>query len=573
MKKNIISSVKAVLVFMSLSLLFGACSNTDGQPRDSDNSSVTESDNEITDFSKLSLPLADGMTRANGDEDGVIIPPLSPIEPPVDGTAVIDAIYDNIHGVIINQKKVYNAGFAFDQMSIFNPSSNQIYPGSVFVGSSITNGKFMNLKSTIGMITWSANGLYPQNPGDSYVRNVVDPKSSDYNGTMQGWGSIPALPLAATTTFEVNEVSNSQEIGIQIGIGYDSDDLKAKLNLTGKHEKMKTHVLVKAVQKAYSVALDVPNSKNSILKTADVEDMDGVMPVYVSEVFYGRLGYAVISSNHEYHEVVAALNLNFPNGEEKIDIDLSTKYKEILDASVSKSYLIGGTSQEHGQGLSNGWEGFKKALAAPLSPFSAKPIAYTLRYANDNSVARVVLTSDYVLNESYFIPDMDEIKISLQPESARAKSGPRKPICLYGEVNMKADLPGAKWQTMFSKSMSDYIRIEDGETIASLANEPVTELVIKRPSGMTMKEFLAIKVTVDAAFYNSDINGRVKLDDLGNTSLDLTIRDLIFGSLKGSMNVYTKRKTYNNLEYEANIIFQPTLESKGVKKVGNKYSY
>lgn len=566
MKKYLISSLKPAAAFLSLSLLFVACTNDKGQPQEPNNKDAAESN-----FAELSLPFAPGMTRAVG-EPGVTppnIPPLSPIEPPAEGTAVIDAIYDNIHGIIINQKKVYNAGFAFDQMSIFNPAGNQIYPGSVFVGSSITNGKFLNLKSTVGNITWAANGLYPQNPADNYVRTIVDPKSSDYNGTMQAWGSIPSLPIAATTTFEVNEVSSSKEIGIQIGIGYDSDDLKAKLNLSGKHEKMKTHVLVKAVQKAFSVALDVPNSKSSILKTADVADMDGVMPVYVSEVFYGRLGYAVISSNHEYHEVVAALNLNIPT--EKIDIEISTKYKEILDASVSKSYLIGGTSEEHGLGLSNGWDGFKKALSAPLTPFSAKPIAYTLRYVNDNSVARVVLTSDYVLNESYFIPDMDEVKISLQPVSARAKAGARKPLSLYGDITAKLDIPGAKTQTIFSRSMYNYVRLEDGETTASLRDEAPSELIIKRPAGMSMKQLLATKVTINAHFYNADINGRVQLDDLGSKTMDMTVRDLIFGALRGTMNVYTKRNHYG--EFEANILIEPTLESKNIKRLGNKYSY
>lgn len=565
MNKSIISLLRLSFTVITLGLIVSACTSDNNRP---DN----VSDNGL---SNLSLPLPEGMTRAEG-EPGLqppVIPPLNPLEPPISGTAVVEAIYDNIKGVIINQKRVFNAGFAFDQMSIFNPSSNQIYPGSVFIGSSITNGKFLNLKSTVGNIIWSANGLYPLNPSDTFIRTVVDPKSSDFNSTLQNWYTIPTQPLAATTTYEVNEVSSAQEIGTQIGIGYDSDDIKAKLNLTGKHKNMKTHVLVKAVQKAYSISLDVPNAQTCILTSADVNDMDGVMPVYVSEVFFGRVGYAVISSNHEYHEVVAALSLNVPIKENNqvIDIDISAEYKKILDSSVGKTYIIGGTSAEHGLGLSNGWQGFKEALSTPLTPSSAKPIAYTLRYVNDNSVARVVLTSDYVLNESYFIPEADELIIKMQPASVRAKAGARKPLCLFGHVKVKLDQPNENWQYLFNKPINSYVRLEDGNTPAYLRDETATELVIKRPANMSMKELLNQKVLIEAEFGNADPTGRAKLDDLGSTKSQCTVQDIIFGALRGSMNFYTQRNYPG--EYEANIIFEPVLDTKGAKRLDNRYGY
>ncbi|MCI6278947.1 MAG: thiol-activated cytolysin family protein [Porphyromonas sp.] len=563
------SIISTALAGMLLSgMIFSSCSKSVDDPVSPD--SNTKNGTTSVDFSKLNLPYADGMTRAEPGTQPPVIPPLSPLDPPVDGEAVIEAIYNNIHGIIINQKKVYNAGFAFDEMSIFNPSSNQVYPGSVFVGSSITNGKFLNLKSTIGNVRWSANGLVPENAKDNYSQSVLDPKASDYNSTIQGWLSTPAMPLSATTTFEVNEVSNSKELGVQIGIGYDSDDLKAKLDLSVKEEKMKTHVLVKAVQKAFSVALDVPDAKTSILKTADVADMDGVMPVYVSEVFYGRLAYAVISSNHEYHEVVAALNLNLPTETEKIDINLSSKYKEILDSSVSKTYIIGGSSQEHGYGLSNGWEGFKKAIGAPLVPYSAKPVAYTLRYVNDNSVARVVLMSDYVLNESYFIPDVTELKVRFRPSTARAKAGTFSPVFLYGSVKMKPSNSNA-WVTLFDRPMSKYVKLENGETDADISTDDEVELVIRRPSGMSMTDFLAMKLDVYAEFGHTQAAGTVKVKDLGKKEAQITVKDLIFSGLKGLFNVYTTANLPG--EYEANIVFVPSITTDGITKIEDKYGY
>lgn len=572
MKTNFLTlAAISISALLSSGVLFTSCSKEAPEMNEPD----AKPEVETQDFSGLNLPYAKGMTRAEGDP-GVqppVIPPLSPLDPPVDGTAVIEAIYNNINGIIINQKKVYNAGFAFDEMSIFNPSANQIYPGSVFVGSSVTNGKFLNLRSTVGDVNWTASGLIPQNSADQFARNVIDPKASDYNTTIQGWMATPSMPLATTTTFEVNEVSNSKELGIKIGIGFDSDDIKAKLDLSVNQERMKTHVLVKAVQKAFSIALDVPDAKTSILKTAKVEDMDGVMPVYVSEVFYGRLAYAVISSNHEYHEVVAALNLNLPGGEnEKIDINLANKYKEILDASVSKTYIIGGSSEEHGYGLSNGWEGFKKALGAPLMPYTAKPVAYTLRYVNDNSVARVVMMSDYVLNESYFIPDMTELKVTFDPATARAKAAGRAPLFLYGTVKIKsADAGENAWVTIFDHSISNFIKLDDGSTNADISGDPEVEFTIKRPSGMSMKDFLALKVDVSSEFSLTESTGRARTDYFGIVKKQITVKDLIFSGLRGALNVYSQKM--NAREYEVNIVFTPTLDSNSITRIENKYSY
>ena len=48
------------------------------------------------------------------------------------------------------------------------------------------------------------------------------------------------------------------------------------------------------------------------------------------------------------------------------------------------------------------------------------PVAITLRYADDNSVARVVQSGQYPVTESYFVKDCDEITFSLRPAQLKA---------------------------------------------------------------------------------------------------------------------------------------------------------
>ncbi|MDO5017098.1 MAG: thiol-activated cytolysin family protein [Porphyromonas sp.] len=520
---------------------------------------VEEPQEEVTEgnslLSKVSaLPLPANMTRAEGEED---LPPLPPLDPQVSEESVEAGTFAGLQGVFINQRKVYNSGFAFDELSIFNPSESQIYPGSVFVGSSITNGKYLKLPGTTGTIIWSAKDLVPSTPMSPLLATFTNPQISDYNTTVQRWFASPMYPLSSTTMFEINEISNSAEVGGQLGVGYQKEDLMAALNLSYSHQKMKTHVLVKAVQKAFSITLDIPDK--FVLQTANVEDMDGVMPVYVSEVFYGRMGFAVISSNHEYRDVVAALNLNIP--QEGITIELENKYKEILDASLSKEHLIGGSSQDHGFGMSMGWEGFKQALSSPLTATSAKPVAYTLRYVHDNSVARVVLTSDFVRNESYFIPEMDELKLSFTPRTLRAMSDMVRPLFVYGNVkiNTSKDKSIDSVHTLFERHMKEYVRIENPEEEILLKGDATREIVITRPEGMSMEDFLKTEITITGTFSLANAAGTAKIYDLGSDTVRYTIKDLIMASMKGSFNFLVQEKRTN--KREANLVFDLQLNN------------
>ena len=540
-------------------MLSTGCRDNSAEPTQSTDN-PTEGDASTLLTQLRALPLPNGMTT--GEEGGLVLPQLAPIAPQVNEETIEEGTFNGLKGVFINTRKVYNSGFAFDELSIFNPSENQIYPGSVFVGSSITNGKYLRLPGTTGELVWSAKDLIPSTPMN-YVAHFENPKSSDYNMTVQQWLGMPSHPLSATTMYEVNEVSNSTEIGAKLGIGYQKEDLSAQLNLNTSHQKMKTHVLVKAIQKAFSIAVDIPDQ--FILKSANVAKMDGVMPVYVSEVFYGRMGFAVISSNHEYHDVVAALNLNLPT--EKVNVELETKYKEILDASVSKSRIIGGTSQEHGLGLSNGWEGFKQCLSAPLTPSSARPVAYTLRYVHDNSVARVVLTSDFIRNESYFIPEMSELTLRFNPRTLRAKADNIKPLYVYGNVTITAD--GQSEQSVFNRNMSSYVRIDDPEQEVELGNNDTSEITLRRPKGMSMEDFLKMNVTIHAYFGHTNVPGTVNVFNLGETTSRCTVRELMMAAMRGTMNVFTQEKRSG--QREANLVMNIDMNS-GIRVISGSFS-
>ena len=237
-----------------------------------------------------SLPLAAGMLRGNDP-----IPDPQIVGDPGKGGPVVPTTKDDLHGVIISRSTMYSSGSVYNEYLLFNPMSNLIYPGNVLVGNSISNGRYLPVMGQkVGDVTWSSPDLVPADPQvDKFVQRVMDPRFSDYSATMQKWRGTPTLPTSAITTFELTEVKDLKEFSAKLGLGFETENVKAGITFEGKNGALKTHMLVKFVQKLFSVSMDLPDRQH--LLSAAPGALQGVMPVYISDVFYGRMGFALIS--------------------------------------------------------------------------------------------------------------------------------------------------------------------------------------------------------------------------------------------------------------------------------------
>ncbi|MDN4752971.1 thiol-activated cytolysin family protein [Porphyromonadaceae bacterium W3.11] len=505
------------------------------------------------------LPAGAGMIRANEN-----VPDPVPIGEPSEGEDITPTILNGIKGVIISRSSMYRAGVTFNEYLLFNPMSNLIFPGNVLVGNSISNGRYIPVKEQeVGDITWSSPDLSPKNTGYKFVAKTLNPNFSDYTGVLQEWNSVPKNPTATTTTFEVTEVNSLKEFSSKFGIGIDTEEIKAGFSLSGKVGELKTHILVKFIQKAYSISMDIP--RRPILQKANVASMDGVLPVYISDIFYGRLGYALISTDHDYLELLAALEILVP----KYSLEISSKYKKILDTSLTQFVIIGGESGSHGQFVTEGWEGFKKALSEPLHSYDAVPIAMTMRYADDNSVARVLLTGEYPVTESYFVKDCESITFSFRSSSISAKAGNREDIYVWGNTTLKvpSELTGTnevQEYPLISIPKEHYVKVKKDQS-SPFDNPEEYQVKLIRPEGMSMHDFLDKRVEIESEFHNTNPAGTIVGQDLGKRTVSVKIQDLLFNAMHGQYIFNTRRNT--RLDYSGSIVFELFHDVEGVQEV------
>ncbi len=502
---------------------------------------------EVTSTLLNTLPLGKNMYHTG---ENVELPNGPAGIPPV--IASNEGIFDNISGIMINKTQMYNASTIHDEFLFFNPNENQIYPGNVLAGNTISNGSFIPVKNAEVEDLAITADLTPQG-GPAFTQVVPNISWSSYQALLQQWRSIPSAEPSATTEYRVQEIQNEKDFSARFGLNFNGAPVQVGLNFEAHHNKKKTHVLVSFIQKLFTVSTA---PKNCILKSADVNSFNGVMPVYVSSIHYGRMAFALISTDHTYNEVTAALNLVFPKVN-NLGTDLQIKYKSILDEAVITQTSIGGTMQDHQAIMTGGWEGFKKAIGNPIPMSAAAPIAYNLKYVNDNSVARILTSNSYPVTQSLFVPTCNSINFKFAPQSIKGKALNKSPLFLYGECYIT--LPNGQRIDLLNITRDKAIRA-NSDTFTTLEGvaRPV-DVIIERPSDMSMKAFLDQSITVTTSMHNTGSHGVVVGDDLGTTTITVQLKDLLFDAKDGSklFSTQNKKKVFDHigevlfgLEYE-----------------------
>ena len=349
------------------------------------------------------------------------------------------------------------------------------------------------------------------------------------------------------TEYEFNQVTLDKSGSIHLS-GSIGSTAQLTWDLNNSWQRNKTHVLLKFIQKIYTVSMDTPDG--CILKNAaDLsKEYEGTIPVYVSDVYYGRIAYMLVSSNYSYDEVTNALALMLPDWD-NLNAQLKVEYKRVLDQSAIYLLCIGGKAEQHGRLAENGWEGFRKSLSEPVPVSTAEPISYTLRYVDDNSVAQVLTTDRFPIISSIFVPECNSITFNITPSALEAAAATKPDLYVWGKATMT--LPSGETVSLFDSDMKNYYKMANPNVFTPI-DAPQATVTINR-NGMDMEQFLNQKVTITVELHNTTATGGVPGDDLGTQTVERTLKDLIFASKDYQFSIQTNRKVA--IDYHGTIVF------------------
>jgi len=310
----------------------------------------------------------------------------------------------------------YSLDSNFDDVSILRPNLDAIYPGALVAANdrmldgnpdplSIEKGAY---KLRINLPGIGQNGvLNIQNPSKS----VVDTKIDD---ALQWWyanagdNEIPANSVYSSANL-YSSMQLSRDIGLNLS--WADSNVASQLNFTNNTERRVATMSFKQV--FFTITMDTPLSPADMLgNTITLDEVraritDEIPAAYVSSVSYGKI--FILRMETEYTEETSDIDLSAVlDYSVNVEADYDEEKNNIIQSSTFKLLSIGGNAEVGVSPISSsdftsGPGGFVEAITGSNALLSADnpgvPIAYTMRFLKDNSLAKMGYNTDYTVEQ------------------------------------------------------------------------------------------------------------------------------------------------------------------------------
>ena len=523
MKKNGLKKSVLPLFIVAGALAFSSCSKDVSAILDS-SLSKEETKNNVQDENILeanqvkgylqNLKVGSGLLKGSAPSDiGEPIPTTEPED-------VQQGEKDNVNGIPgywVSKTKKYTISQAFDETILLDPTTDIIYPGCALKGNSIGDGTYAAITDCqLGDITFSIN-LSPENPAEKSktkytIKNI---RKSDYQDALNEWANMQFKEGAQTTIQSVEKITNNTELVVKLGAAVKSSIADVSTSFGFNFNKKKNHILAKVIQKVFSVSTDFPRNTPTIFNKVDKTYFENYQPVYVSNINYGRILYLCIDTDESEKDVQAALDFaikKIKNTDVTIDANAETKYKNILSKSDIHITMLGGGATLQREVTNANLEAVKRFLDQHVPINQLQPISFSLRFAVDNSQARVLTSNVYTITQKDFVQDFKRIRLSFRVVGAKATKDDGR-------------LPNMNWKAVLNGSLGMQANGEDETTLWTINNLDVPY--------KTLKENKTVAINGDDAYLEITRKKDETVQDMTET------RSVVFTShMKNNMGAY-----------------------------------
>ncbi len=365
----------------------------------------------------------------------------------------------------ITTTQKFKASAAFDQQILLNPGTDVIYPGSVLLGHTISDGKYKEItrgKKRPITLSYDLTNIKNDKGKSGKVTGNITPSLSNYRNLHNEILGQNLGKASTTYSFEETTVSSESDFNIKFnfGVGFNSGvvETKVKTGFDFAKGSKKYKYMVKFMETFYTV--DVDQGKDTFLyESFDIKDFQGYRPIYVASVAYGRLAYLTIESDETWDKVKADLDV-------AVDASMYGQYDAKFESSVNNLKqnskinitVIGGSA------VAVNLDGFLNMLKT--DSFSkdnpGKIIAYKLRFVDDNSIANTVYNDEYTVTKT--VEQLGKgiaTTFTLYKIKLNANDGAGKGMELYGNLEIS---DGATGKSLWSYSRSKPHKVnEKGE--------------------------------------------------------------------------------------------------------------
>jgi hypothetical protein len=220
--------------------------------------------------------------------------------------------------------------------------------------------------------------------GNAYEEGYVNPSSSEYESSVVYSSTQLGLDVSMNVEWATGAVSSQQD--------YDKNSEKSVAVMVFK-------------QVFYNITMDTPQSPADVFSSdISLQEVQNAVdaeapPAYISNVAYGRIVMFRLEVENLSESVDLNAVLNYAAGV-NVDVETNTEYDAVLNRSTIKVITIGGDAEVASEAVSaTGIASLNHILTGENAVYSRNnpgvPIAYTIKFLKDNSVAKMGYTTDY----------------------------------------------------------------------------------------------------------------------------------------------------------------------------------
>lgn len=313
---------------------------------------------------------------------------------------------NNTH-VCTTQRVKWSQEYA--EINLLDPKNEVIYTTAPIDATSVKTGAYTPLSNiqrgpvTISISLLTKPGAKPyrvvEEPSLATIRDAINELLHDVSP-----GSTPAF-----VNFAIEEIRTREELDVAIQANFKGFGVKVSSAFNFASTETKSRFLIKFYQKFYTIDMNLPNTPCEYFKAGqlpDISQFNGTSPVYVSSVTYGRMVYFMVESSASSEEMKTALDVSIKRWGMGAGLQASFAQKQMIEQSQISALIVGGNADGAVKAVT-GLQGLIDFITtdgdfSPTAP--GVPISYTMRYLKDNSVANIVLSSEYNIRNCEEIP-------------------------------------------------------------------------------------------------------------------------------------------------------------------------
>ncbi|MFO7539794.1 MAG: thiol-activated cytolysin family protein [Chloroflexota bacterium] len=302
------------------------------------------------------------------------------------------------------------------QIAMYSPDREILYAGGLIQGQSHRDG----LGSLLGLPIAERAPINVSIPGlanDDNFRTVDRPNQASVDqaiGSMIGGATASGLATPSSISFKMETYHSEKQSALQMGLSGNYLGFEGSASGSIDKKQSETTVTAQFYQKMYEVVVEAPQSPadffNEDFTEARLQQQISQgrigpdnLPVYVSNIVYGRMMMFSITSTASESDIRATMQAGYNSIGGSVEANLSAKQQSILQESKIKITSIGGDAEASLAMIRSGdWSQYF-TNNAPLS--SAAPMSYTFRNLGDGSIASVTETTEYNISSCSAIQD------------------------------------------------------------------------------------------------------------------------------------------------------------------------